>query len=38
MWILGAPLLLIVADAMMTPKVKPRDHYDSRKDHRAQAV
>jgi hypothetical protein len=27
LWILGAPLLLVIADAVMTPKVKPRDHY-----------
>jgi hypothetical protein len=27
LWILGAPLLLLIADAVMTPKVKPREHY-----------
>jgi hypothetical protein len=38
LWILGAPLLFVIADAVMTPKVKPRDHYDARPDYRAESV
>jgi hypothetical protein len=38
LWILGAPLLMVVVDAFMTPKVKPREHYDTRKDYSPQAV